>query len=64
LTTPGSSETTRHIIASLADDETFRALSAFEADAIVKRDEEDAEKLQAGIQVVAHPPCDDCGRIG
>mmetsp|Transcript_17031 Transcript_17031/g.53143 ORF Transcript_17031/g.53143 Transcript_17031/m.53143 type:complete len:325 (+) Transcript_17031:203-1177(+) len=41
--------TSAAIIAALGADEGFLKLSKFEGDAIVKRDEEDAEKLQRGV---------------
>lgn len=46
-----NAETSREIIASLEADPAFLELSRFEGDLIVKRDEEDGEKLAAGIKI-------------
>jgi cytidylate kinase len=46
-----NAETSREIIASLEADADFLELSRFEGDLIVKRDEEDGEKLAAGIKI-------------
>jgi cytidylate kinase len=46
-----NADTSREIIASFEADPDFLELSRFEGDLIVKRDEEDGEKLAAGIKI-------------
>ena len=46
-------ETSAAIIQVLSGNDVFEAYAKAEADLIVQRDNEDAEKLQAGIQVAA-----------